>query len=221
MAFLQALQKLGWREGDNLRIDYRYALGKADDARRFAAELVALAPDVILATGSLSTGPLLEATRTVPVVFVIVVDPVGAGFVESLARPGGNATGFMQIEYALSGKWLELLKEIAPRVTQVGVLRDLSIAAGAAQFGVIQAAAASLHFEVSPIGVREVGEIERGITAFARGANGGLIVTAGPMTAFHRDLIVALADRHKLPAVYWDRSSRHPGRPDFLRARFC
>jgi putative tryptophan/tyrosine transport system substrate-binding protein len=220
-AFLQALQKLGWREGDNLRIDYRYGLGKADDAHRFAAELVALVPDAILATGSLSTGPLLEATRTVPVVFVIVVDPVGAGFVESLARPGGNATGFMQIEYALSGKWLELLKEIAPRVTQVGVLRDLSIAAGAAQFGVIQAAAASLHFEVSPIGVREVDEIERGITAFARGANGGLIVTGGPMTAFHRDLIVALADRHKLPAVYWDRSSVTEGGlisfgPDFV-----
>jgi len=220
-AFLQALQKLGWREGDNFRIDYRYALGKADDARRVVAELVALAPDVILATGSLSTNPLLEVTRTVPVVFVIVVDPVGAGFVESLARPGGNATGFMQMEYALSGKWLELLKEIAPRVTQVGVLRDLSIAAGAAQFAVIQAAAALLHFEVSPIGVREVGEIERGITAFARGANGGLIVTAGPMTAFHRDLIVALADRHKLPAVYWDRSSVTEGGlisfgPDFV-----
>jgi putative tryptophan/tyrosine transport system substrate-binding protein len=205
-AFLQSLQKLGWRDGDNIRIDYRYASGKADDARRYAAELVALAPDVILATGSLSTGPLLEATRTVPIVFVVVVDPVGAGFVESLAHPGGNATGFMQFEYALSGKWLELLKEVAPRVTQVGVLRDLSIAAGAGQFGVVQVAAASLRLEVTPIGVRDPGEIERGITAFARGANGGLIVTGGPITSFHRDLIIALAGRHKLPAVYWDRA---------------
>jgi putative ABC transport system substrate-binding protein len=205
-AFLQSLQKLGWRDGDNIRIDYRYASGKADDARRYAAELVALGPDVILATGSLSTGPLLEATRTVPIVFVVVVDPVGAGFVESLARPGGNATGFMQFEYALSGKWLELLKEIAPRVTQVGVLRDLSVAAGAGQFGVVQSAAASLRLEVTPIGVRDAGEIERGIIAFARGANGGLIVTGGPITSFHRDLIIALAGRHKLPAVYWDRT---------------
>jgi putative tryptophan/tyrosine transport system substrate-binding protein len=201
-AFLQALQKLGWREGDNLQIEYRRSLGKADNARRYAAELVALAPDVILATGSSSTGPLLEATRTVPIVFVFVPDPVGAGFVESLARPGGNATGFSQFEYALGGKWLELLKEIAPRVMRVGVLREVAIAAGAAQFGVIQAAAAPLGIELSPIGVRDAGEIERGITTFARGSNGGLIVTAGPSPQLHRKLIITLAARHQLPAVY-------------------
>jgi putative ABC transport system substrate-binding protein len=178
-------------------------LGKANNARRYAVELVALAPDVILATGSSSTGPLLEATRTVPIVFVFVPDPVGAGFVDSLARPGGNATGFSQFEYAVGGKWLGLLKEIAPGVTRVGVLRDVAIAAGAAQFGVIQAAAASLQVELSPIGVRDADEIERGITTFARGANGGLIVTASPSTQLHRELIITLAARHRLPAVYF------------------
>jgi putative ABC transport system substrate-binding protein len=202
-AFQQALEKLGWREGDNLRIDYRRSLGKADNARRFAVELVALAPDVILATGSSSTGPLLEATRTVPVVFVFVPDPVGAGFVGSLARPGGNATGFSQFEYAVGGKWLGLLKEIAPRVTRVGVLRDVAIAAGAAQFGVIQAAAASLQIESSPIGLRDADEIERGIATFARGSNGGLIVTASPSTQLYRELIITLAARYQLPAVYF------------------
>jgi putative ABC transport system substrate-binding protein len=204
-AFLQGLQKLGWHEGDNLRIEYRRSLGRADNARRYAAELAALAPDVILATGSSSTGPLLEATRTVPIVFVFVPDPVGAGFVESLARPGGNATGFSQFEYAVGGKWLELLKEIAPRVTRVGVLREVAIAAGAAQFGVIQAAAAPLGIELSPIGVRDAGEIERGITTFARGSNGGLIVTAGPSPQLHRELIISLAARHQRPAVYFER----------------
>ena len=217
-AFLQALQKLGWRDGDNLRIEYRRSLGKADNARRYAAELVALAPDVILATGSSSTGPLLEAThaaalaseasgqrgdsrmRAVPIVFVFVPDPVGAGFVDSLARPGGNATGFSQFEYAVGGKWLELLTEIAPRATRVGVLRDVAIAAGAAQFGVIQAAAAPRQIELSPIGVRDAGEVERGIATFARG---GLIVTASPSTQLHRELIITLAARHKLPAVYF------------------
>jgi ABC-type uncharacterized transport system substrate-binding protein len=202
-AFQQALEKLGWREGDNLRIDYRRSLGKADNARRFAVELVALAPDVILATGSSSTGPLLEATRTVPVVFVFVPDPVGAGFVGSLARPGGNATGFSQFEYAVGGKWLGLLKEIAPRVTRVGVLRDVAIAAGAAQFGVIQAAAASLQIESSPIGLRDADEIERGIATFALGSNGGLIVTASPSTQLYRELIITLAARYQLPAVYF------------------
>jgi putative ABC transport system substrate-binding protein len=164
---------------------------------------VALAPDVILATGSSSTGPLLEATRTVPIVFVIVPDPVGAGFVDSLAHPGGNATGFSQFEYAVGGKWLELLKEIAPRVTHVGVLRDVAIAAGAAQFGVIQAAAAPRQVELSPIGVRDADEIERGITMFARSSNGGLIVTGSPSTQLHRELIIRLAARHHLPAVYF------------------
>jgi putative ABC transport system substrate-binding protein len=203
-AFLDGLQKLGWRDGDNIRIDYRHS-GKVEITRRYAAELIALAPDVILATGSLATGPLLEVTRTVPIVFVIVPDPVGAGFVESLARPGGNATGFSQFEYALSAKWIELLKEIAPRVTQVGVLRDLAIPSGTGQFGVIQAAAASLHVELRPIGVRDADEIERAITVFARGSNGGLIVTGSPSTQLHRDLIITLAARHKLPAVYFSR----------------
>jgi len=201
-AFLDGLQKLGWRDGDNIRIDYRYT-GKVEIARRYAAELVALAPDVILATGSLATGPLLEMTRTVPIVFVIVPDPVGAGFVQSLSRPGGNATGFSQFEYALSGKWLELLQEIAPRVTQVGVLRDVALPSGMGQFGVIQAAAASLHVELKPIGVRDAGEIEQGITAFAHASDGGLIVTSGPSPVIHRELIVTLAARHKLPAVYF------------------
>jgi len=205
-AFLQELQKLGWREGDNLRIEYRRSLGKADSARKYAVELVALAPDVILATGSSSTGPLLEATRTVPIVFVIVPDPVGAGFVDSLARPGGNATGFSQFEYAVGGKWLALLKEIAPQVTRVGVLRDVAIAAGVAQFGVIQAAAASLQTELSPIGVRDADEIERGITAFASGSNGGLVVTGSPSTQLHRQLIITLAAKHQLPAVYYSPS---------------
>jgi putative ABC transport system substrate-binding protein len=199
-AFLQGLQKLGWREGDNLRIEYRRSLGKADNAHRYAVELAALAPDVIFATGSSSTGPLLAATRTVPIVFVFVPDPVGAGFVESLARPGGNATGFSQFEYAVGGKWLELLRQTAPGVTRVGVLRDVAIAAGPAQFGVIQAAAAPLRTELSPIGVRDADEIERGITAFARGTNGGLIVTGSPSTQLHRELIIKLAAQHKLPA---------------------
>jgi putative ABC transport system substrate-binding protein len=204
-AFVQTLQKLGWRDGQNLRIDYRYALGKADNARRYAAELIELAPDVILAEGGSSTGPLLEATRTVPIIFVLAPDPVGAGFVESLARPGRNATGFSQAEYAVSAKWLELLKEVAPRVTRVAVLRDLALASGTGQFGAIQGAAASLGAELSPINMRDAGEIERGIAAFALKSSGGLIVTASPLGPIHRDLIVALAARHQLPAVYPER----------------
>ena len=204
-AFLQALQKLGWREGDNLQIDYRNASGKLETARKFAAELVARGPDVILATGSLATGALLGATRTLPIVFLIVPDPVEAGFVESLARPGGNATGFSALEYATAGKWLELLTEVAPRLTKVGVLRDVAIAAGAAQFGVIQAAAASYQIELLPIGVRDAAEIEQGITAFARETNGGLIVTGSPSSVIYRDLIVTLAGKHKLPTVYYAR----------------
>ena len=177
-AFLQGLQQSGWDTGRNVRIDTRWATTNATDIRRHAAELVALAPDVILAHGASTVGPLLQATRTVPIVFPIVVDPVAAGFVDSLARPGGNATGFLLFEYSLAGKWLELLKQIAPRVTRVAVLRDAAIPTGPAQFGVIQAVAPSLGVEVNPLNVRDAGEIERAVAAFARILNGGLIVTA-------------------------------------------
>ena len=204
-AFQQALQKLGWRDGDTVRIDYRVALGKIDNARRYAAELVALAPDVILASGNLSMRALLEATGSVPIVFAHVTDPVGAGFVESLTRPGGNVTGFSPFEYAMSGKWLELLKEIAPHVAWVGVLRDRAIVAGPGQFAAIQTAAASLGVELSPIGVRDADEIKRAITAFARGSDHGLIVTASAASQIHRDLIITLAAENRLPAVYSDR----------------
>jgi putative ABC transport system substrate-binding protein len=200
-AFAQALEQLGWSEGRNLRIDTRWA--NADDIRRHAAELAALAPDVLLAaTGTATVAPLLQATRTVPIVFVLVIDPVGAGFVESLARPGGNASGFLMFEYGLSGKWLELLKQIAPGVTRVAVLRDPAIASGIGQFGAIQSAAPTLGMEASPVNVRDAGEIERDIAAFARSSNGGMIVTASPGATRHRDLIVTLAARHRLPAVY-------------------
>jgi putative ABC transport system substrate-binding protein len=205
-AFLQRLLELGWSEGRNLRIEYRLgALGDAERTRKYAAELVALAPDVIFASGTAQVGPLLQATRTVPIIFAIVADPVGAGFVDSLARPGGNATGFVQYEYGLSGKWLELLKEIAPRVTRAAVLRDAAITAGVGLWGAIQTAAPSFGIEVSPVNVRDATEIERAITAFAHGPNGGLIVTGSALSAAHRDLIVALATRHKLPAVYFTR----------------
>jgi putative ABC transport system substrate-binding protein len=202
-AFLQGLQQSGWDSGRNVRIDTRWATTNAADIRRHAAELVALAPDVILAHGASSVGPLLQATRTVPIVFPIVVDPVAAGFVDSLARPGGNATGFLVFEYSLAGKWLELLKQIAPRVTRVAVLRDAAIPTGPAQFGVIQAVAPSLGVEVNPVNVRDAGEIERAVAAFARTSNDGLIVTGGGLR--HRDLIITLAARHKLPAVYVER----------------
>ncbi len=204
-AFLQALAQLGWTIGNNVRIDTRWATTNAADIRRHAAELAALAPDVILASGTSTVGPLLQATRTVPVVFPVVVDPVGAGFVDSLARPGGNATGFLLFEYSLSGKWLELLKEIAPGVTRVAVLRDPATPTGIGQFGVIQAVAPSLRVEVSPLNVRDAGEIERGVAAFARSSNGGLILSGGNRAILHRDLIITLAARHKLPAVYADR----------------
>jgi putative ABC transport system substrate-binding protein len=200
-AFTQALQHLGWSEGRNLRIDTRWAT--ADDIRTHAAELVALAPDVLVAaTGTPTVAPLLQATRTVPIVFAIVVDPVGAGFVASLARPGGNATGFMAYEYGMSGKWLELLKEIAPHVTRAAVLRDPAVASGIGQFGAVQAVAPSLGVELSPVDVRDAGEIERAVAAFASGSNGGLIVTASGSATGHRQLIIALAARHRLPAVY-------------------
>jgi putative ABC transport system substrate-binding protein len=202
--FLQGLQQLGWTEGRNFRIDIRWASGDADMYRRYAAELVALAPDVILATAGPTVAALQMATRTVPIVFAIVVDPVGAGFVDSLARPGGNATGFILFEYGISAKWLELLKEIAPHVTRAAVLRDAAIAAGTGQFGAIQSVAPSFGVELTPINVLDPGEIERTITNFARSSNGGLIVTASPLVTLHRKLIVALAAQNRLPAVYFN-----------------
>jgi len=210
-AFRQGLQKLGWTEGRNVRIDIRWAGGNADLDRKFAAELVALSPDVILATASPTVAALQGATRTVPIVFAHAVDPVGAGFVDSLSRPGGNATGFVLFEYGISAKWLELLKEIAPGVARVAVLRDPAAAAGTGQFGAIQAVAPSFGVELSPVNVRDPAEIERAVSAFARSANGGLIVTAAPLITTHRDLIIALADRHKLPAIYYDRFFANAG----------
>jgi putative ABC transport system substrate-binding protein len=205
-AFLQRLQQLGWTEGRNVQIDTRWATANADNIHRYAAELVALAPDVILATGSAILAPLLQATRAVPIVFVHVPDPVGAGFVDSLAQPGGNATGFINFEYGISGKWLELLKEIAPGVTRAAVIRDAAITAGIGQWGAIQSVAPSVGVEVSPVNVRDAGEIERALAAFARASNSGLIVTASALATVHRNLIVTLAARYKLPAVYSERT---------------
>jgi putative ABC transport system substrate-binding protein len=207
-AFLQSLAQLGWTNGRNVRIEARWTGGNAADTRRHAAELVALAPDVILTAGAAGAGPLLQATHTVPIVFVIVPDPVGAGFVDSLSRPGGNATGFLMFEYSLCGKWLELLKEIAPGVTRAAVLRDPNITAGIGQFAVIQSVAPSVGIDVSPINLRDAAEIERAVAAFARIANGrgGLILTASALSAVHRDLIIGLAAKHKLPAVYQERN---------------
>jgi putative ABC transport system substrate-binding protein len=205
-AFLQELQKFGWTEGRNVRIDLRGGAGNVVATRKYAAELIALGPDVILASGATPVALLLEATHTVPIVFTIVVDPMGAGFIEKLSRPGGNATGFMMFDYSLSGKWAELLKQVAPGVTQAAVLRDPSSSAGVGQFAVIQAVAPSLGLEVSAIKVGDANELDRAVTAFAREPNGGLIVTAAPSTVVHRDLIVSLAARHKLPAVYFDRT---------------
>lgn len=201
-AFVQALKKLGWTVGQNVQIDYRWGGSDADVLRRYASELVALAPDVILAHSSASIAPLLQATRTIPIVFTIVADPVGGGYVASLAHPGGNATGFTNFEYGLAGKWLELLKEIAPGVTRVAVLRESAIAAGPGQFGAIQVVSSTFRVELRPIDVKDATEIERDITAFAQGPNGGLIVTGSPAAAVHRGLIIALAARHRLPAVY-------------------
>jgi putative ABC transport system substrate-binding protein len=204
-AFLEGLQRLGWTDGRNVRIDYRWGLGQADTIRKHAAELAALAPDVILSSGTASLAPLLQATPSVPIVFVNVADPVGGGFVDSLARPGGNATGFMQFEYDLSGKWLELLKQIAPNVTRAAVIRDPALPSGIGQFAVIQSVAPSVGVEVRPVGVRDAAEIERAVAAFARSPNSGLIVTSSALAARHRELIIALAARHKLPAVYYRR----------------
>jgi putative tryptophan/tyrosine transport system substrate-binding protein len=201
-AFLQGLQEAGWAVGRNAQIDIRWSAGDADNSRHYAAELVALAPDVILASASAAMGSLQQATRTVPIVFVSIVDPVGAGFAESLARPGGNATGFMSYEYSLSGKWLELLKEIAPSVTRAAVLRDPAVGSGTGQYAIIQAVAQSLGVELRPMDVRDPGEIERAIVAFAQVPNGGLIVVGAPSAGVHRNLIVTLAARHQLPTVY-------------------
>jgi putative ABC transport system substrate-binding protein len=204
-AFHQGLAVLGWTIGRNVHIETRWATSNAAALRKHAAELAALAPDVILANGSAAVAPLLEATRTVPIVFAIVPDPVGGGFVDSLARPGGNATGFTLYEYGISAKWLELLKEIAPGVRQVAVLRDAGLSVGAGQFGAMQSVAPSIGVELRPIDVRDAPEIERAITAFARSANGGLVVTGSALAVTHRETIAALAARHKLPAVYSGR----------------
>ena len=204
-AFQQELALLGWSIGRNVRIDIRWATTNAAEIRRQAAELAALAPDVILAAGDLTVPPLLQATRTVPIVFPVATDPVGSGYIDSLARPGGNATGFMVFEFGMSGKFLELLKEIAPGVTRAAVLRDTTTPNGMAQFGVIQAVALSLRVEAIPVNMRDAIEIEQSVKAFARSPNGGLIVTAGGAAVRHRDLIITLAARHKLPAVYWER----------------
>jgi putative ABC transport system substrate-binding protein len=220
-AFLQGLQQLGWIDGRNVRIDTRWGAGDADRTRKYAAELVALAPDIIVATAGATVGALQQVSRTVPIVFVTTIDPVGSGFVDSLAHPGGNTTGFLLFEYSLSGKWLELLKQIAPNVTRAVVLRDTANPAGNAQFGAIQAVAPSLGVEVSPVNMRDAGEIERAVAAFARSANDGLVVTGSPSAQLHRDLIITLAARHKLPAVYYSRSFAATGGlitygPDFI-----
>jgi putative ABC transport system substrate-binding protein len=220
-AFLQGLQQAGWVIGRNVSVETHWAAGNAESIRRHAAELVALPPDVILATGSASVGPLLQATRTVPVVFALVPDPVGAGYVESRARPGGNATGFITFEYGIGAKWLELLKQIAPGVTRTDVLRDPAISAGLGFFGAIQSAAPSLGLEATPVNVRDADEIERAITAFARAPNGGLIVTSSALAVVHRNVIISLAARHRLPTVYFQRLFVTAGglacyAPDFL-----
>jgi putative ABC transport system substrate-binding protein len=204
-AFLQGLQQSGWNDGRNVQIDIRWAAGDVERFRRYAAELVALAPDVILASSSLAVAALRQATHTTPIVFVGITDPVGAGFVDSLARPGGNATGFTLFEYGLSGKWLELVKEIAPPITRAAVLLDPASPAESGMFTAIQSVAPSVGVELSPFGMRDAGEIERALTAFASGSNGGLIVLGSTLANIHRELIITLAARHRLPAVYSDR----------------
>ncbi len=202
-SFLQGLQQSGWSVGRNVRIEYRWSASDMESMRKSAVELVALAPDVILANGSAAMGPLLRVTRSVPIVFAAVADPVGAGYVNSLARPGGNATGFVLYEFGLSGKWLELLKEVAPRVTRVAVIRDASVSAGIGQFAAIQSVAPSFGVELTPVDVHEPTEIERAVADFARVPNGGLVVTGSALVLTHRDLVVTLAAQHKLPAVYF------------------
>jgi putative ABC transport system substrate-binding protein len=205
-AFRQGLQQLGWTDGRNIRIDIRWSGGNDATMRKNAAEMVALAPNIILATGSSSMGPLMQISGVVPIVFVIVPDPVGAGYVNSLARPGGNATGFSTFEYSIGGKWLDLLKQIAPGITRVAVLRDPAISGGLGQFGAIQSAASSFAVEVTAINLRDATEIERAIMTFATTSSGGLIVTASPLAVVHRGFIVTLAARHKLPAIYFERA---------------
>ncbi len=201
-AFEQGLQGLGWTVGRNARIDYRWTGGDADRVHRYAAELVSLAPDVILVAGGSHVGPLKQATRTVPIVFVQVADAIGSGFVESLAHPGGNATGFTNFEFNISAKWLELLKQVAPRMARVAVLRDPANPSGPGQFGAIQAVAPSMGVEIIPLGLHDPGEIEHGVSEFARAGNSGLIVTPSGLAIVHRDLIITLAARHRLPAIY-------------------
>jgi putative tryptophan/tyrosine transport system substrate-binding protein len=204
-AFRQALEGLGWTTGRNLQIEQRWSGADPAAVRKHAAELVAFGPDVILSSGTVSLASLLQQTRTVPIVFVNVADPVGAGFVDSLSRPGGNATGFMQFEYSLSGKWLEVLKQIAPGVTRAAVLRDAALTSGTGQFAVIQSVASSVGVEVIPVNVHDAGEIERAIAGFARYPNGGLVVTSSALVVRHRELIIGLAARYRLPAVYYRR----------------
>jgi putative ABC transport system substrate-binding protein len=201
----QILQQLGWTEGRNVRIDVRWGRGDPAMTRRHAQELVALTPDIVVSTGTAGMAPLLEATRSVPIVFNNIADPVGAGFVESMARPGGNATGFIQFEYTLSGKWTGLLKEIAPQVTRLAVLRDPALTSGIGQFAVIQSVTPSLGMEVSTISLRDAAEIERGVTKFASVPNGGLLLTSSALSVVHKDLIIGLAARHKLPMVSYRR----------------
>jgi putative ABC transport system substrate-binding protein len=210
-AFREGMLEAGWTDGRNVQIDYRWGASESARARRYAAELVALGLDVILAPGSVSVGPLLQATRDIPIVFVHVPDPVGAGFVESLSRPGGNATGFTSFEYSLGGKWLELLKEITPRVTRVAIIRDPTVTTGIGMWGAIQALAPSVGMEAVPVNVRNPAEIEHAVAAFARSSDGGLIVTGSAQAVRHRDLIVGLATRYKLPAVYYEHVFVHDG----------
>jgi putative ABC transport system substrate-binding protein len=204
-AFLQALAQLGWIIGRNMRVDMHWATPSDTKIRQHAAELAAKAPDIILTGGTSTTGPMLQATRTVPIVFATVVDPVGAGFIDSLARPGGNATGFLLYEYSLGGKWLELLKQIAPNTRRVAVLRDANLVSGTGQFAAIQALAQSLRVEVVPVNMREAADLERTIDAFARSPNGGLILSGSGLSILHRDLVIKLAARHKLPAIYYEK----------------
>ena len=220
-AFLQVLEQSGWNVGQNLRIETRWATANSAEIRRQAAELITLAPDVILAHGASTVGLMLQATRTIPVVFPAVSDPVGAGFVENLARPGANATGFMTYEYSIGAKWLQLLKEIAPRITRAAVIRDLTDGAGLALYGAIQSIASPLGVELTPVGVRDTTEMERAVGMLSQSANAGLVVPGSPFAIVYRDLIVTLAARHKLPAIYWDRAPVPAGGlmsygPDFI-----
>jgi putative ABC transport system substrate-binding protein len=220
-AFLQGLRQLGWTDGHNVRIDYRWSAGDSDNIHKFASELIALGPDVVMAFTSAAVTALRQATSTVPIVFAVVADPVGAGYVESLARPGGNVTGFAAQEYAVGGKWMEFLKETVPHLTRVAVLRDSAIAAGPGQFGALQAVAPSFGVELRPLDLHDPSGIEHGIAAFAKGPNDGLIVTGSPSATLHRNLIVTLAVRHKLPAIYYERSFADAGGlisygPDFI-----